>query len=161
MNIDLNERLKKSMIYQQLEEKCNEKGQHEVLTLVSDVGNFAIERLKTVIKNMPEFTLHDETHIFNMLAIIDKIIPKNNMKELSIPDLLMLIISVFLHDIGMAPDETYILVWKNQLSDIDSNEELEKERERFARFRLTYTHQLSDIERLLMEGCAAGYRKKF
>ena len=29
MNIDLNERLKKSMIYQQLEEKCNEKGQHE------------------------------------------------------------------------------------------------------------------------------------
>ena len=152
MNIDLNERLKKSMIYQQLEEKCNEKGQHEVLTLVSDVGNFAIERLKTVIKNMPEFTLHDETHIFNMLAIIDKIIPKNNMKELSIPDLLMLIISVFLHDIGMAPDETYILVWKNQLSDIDSNEELEKERERFARFRLTYTHQLSDIERLLMEG---------
>ena len=152
MNIDLNERLKKSMIYQQLEEKCNEKGQHEVLTLVSDVGNFAIERLKTVIKNMPEFTLHDETHIFNMLAIIDKIIPKNNMKELSIPDLLMLIISVFLHDIGMAPDETHILVWKNQLSDIDCNEELEKERERFARFRLTYTHQLSDIERLLMEG---------
>ena len=43
MNIDLNERLKKSMIYQQLEEKCNEKGQHEVLTLVSDVGNFAID----------------------------------------------------------------------------------------------------------------------
>ena len=97
---------------------------------------------------MPEFTLHDETHIFNMLAIIDKIIPKNNMKELSIPDLLMLIISVFLYDIGMAPDETHILAWKNQLSDIDSNEELEKERERFARFRLTYTHQLSDIERL-------------
>ena len=48
-------------------------------------------------------------------------------------------------------DETHILAWKNQLSDIDSNEELEKERERFARFRLTYTHQLSDIERLLME----------
>lgn len=42
MNIDLNERLKKSMIYQQLEEKCNEKGQHEVLTLVSDVGNLQL-----------------------------------------------------------------------------------------------------------------------
>lgn len=65
------------------------------MALVSDVGEFAIERLKTVIKNMPEFTLHDETHIFNMLAIIDKIIPQNNIKELSIPDLLMLIISVF------------------------------------------------------------------
>lgn len=151
MSIDLNERLKKSMIYQQLEEKCNEKGQHEVLSLVLDVGNFAIERLKTVIKNMPEFTLHDETHIFNMLAIIDKIIPKNNMKRLSIPDLLMLIVSVFLHDIGMAPDETHILAWKNQLSNVDSNDELKKERESFSRFRLTYTHQLSDIERLLAE----------
>lgn len=151
MNIELNERLKKSMLYQQLEKKCNEKGQHEVLALVSDVGEFAIERLKTVIKNMPEFTLHDETHIFNMLAIIDKIIPQNNIKELSIPDLLMLIISVFLHDIGMAPDEAHILAWKNQLPDVDSNEKLEEEKEKFSRFRLTYTHQLSDIERLLME----------
>ena len=64
---------------------------------------------------MPEFTLHDDTHIFNMLTIIGKLIPQENMKALSAPDLFMLIISVFLHDIGMAPDEKYILAWKNQL----------------------------------------------
>lgn len=47
-----------------------------------------------------------------MLIIIGKIIPKENIEKLSIPDLFMLIVSVFLHDIGMAPDEKYILAWK-------------------------------------------------
>ena len=43
--------------------------------------------------------------IFNMLSIIGKLISQENMRRLSTPDLSMLIISVFLHDIGMAPDE--------------------------------------------------------
>ena len=40
---------------------------------------FAVERLNTVIKNMPEFTLHDDIHIFNMLSIIGKLISQENM----------------------------------------------------------------------------------
>lgn len=50
------------------------------MALVAKVGTFAVERLKTVIKNMPEFTLHDDTHIFNMLK---KIIP-TRLAELQI-----------------------------------------------------------------------------
>lgn len=100
---------------------------------------------------MPEFTLHDDTHIFNMLTIIGKLIPQENMRKLSTPDLFMLIVSVFLHDIGMAPDEKHILAWKNQLPETEYDEELKEEREKFARFRLTYTHQLADIERLETE----------
>ena len=73
------------------------------------------------------------------------------MKALSAPDLFMLIISAFLHDIGMAPDEKYILAWKNQLPEEEYDEELKEEREKFSRFRLTYTHQLADIERLIAE----------
>ena len=73
---------------------------------------------------MPEFTLHDETHIFNMLTIIGKIIPQEKMSKLSTPDLFIIIISVFLHDIGMAPDEKHILAWKNQLLEEEYDEEL-------------------------------------
>lgn len=148
----LDNQLSKSVLYQQLKEKCEKSKEYEVITLVSDVGNFSVNRLKTVIKNMPEFTLHDDTHIFNMLSIIGKLIPTENMKRLSIPDLLVLIISVFLHDIGMAPDEKYLLAWKNQLPEDEYNDTLREEKEKFARFRLTYTHQLSDIERLIEEG---------
>lgn len=145
------EQLNKLIVYQQLKCKCENNNHHEVLALVAEVGTFAVERLKTVIKNMPEFTLHDDTHIFNMLTIIGKLIPQENMKALSAPDLFMLIISVFLHDIGMAPDEKYILAWKNQLPEEEYDEELKEEREKFSRFRLTYTHQLADIERLIAE----------
>lgn len=144
--------LGKTALYKHLKEKCEQSCQHEVLALVSEVGTFAVMRLKTVIKNMPEFTLHDETHIFNMLTIIGKIIPASTLENLSIPDLLMLILSVFLHDIGMAPEEKYILAWKNQLSDDGYDEELQKEKEVFSRFRMTYTHQLADIDRLISQG---------
>jgi hypothetical protein len=101
---------------------------------------------------MPEFTLHDETHIYNMLRIIDKIIPIQTMEELSIPDLLMLILAVFLHDIGMAPEEKYIVAWKGQLPSDVSDGKLNKDVDIFRRFRMTYTHQLSDIERLNAQG---------
>jgi len=152
MNTEFDDQLSKLTIYKQLKERCEKHNQHEVLVLVSDVGNFAVMRLKTVIKNMPEFTLHDDTHIFNMLTIMEKIIPISSLEKLSIPDLLMLILSVFLHDIGMAPEEKYILAWKNQLPDIEYDEELQKEKEVFERFRMTYTHQLNDIKRLNIEG---------
>jgi len=152
MNTDFDNQLIKSAIYKQLMEKCEKTNQHEILALVSEVGNFAVMRLKTVIRNMPEFTLHDDTHIINMLTIMEKIIPVSSLEKLSIPDLLMLVLSVFLHDIGMAPEEKYILAWKDQLSDIEYDDELQKEKEVFERFRMTYTHQLADIERLKAEG---------
>lgn len=134
MNEYLENQLNKSVVYQQLKDNCERNNQHEVLALVAKVGTFAVERLKTVIKNMPEFTLHDDTHIFNMLTIIGKLIPQENMRKLSTPDLFMLIVSVFLHDIGMAPDEKHILAWKNQLPETEYDEELKEEREKFALF---------------------------
>lgn len=67
------EQLNKLIVYQQLKCKCENNNHHEVLALVAEVGTFAVERLKTVIKNMPEFTLHDDTHIFNMLVFKCKI----------------------------------------------------------------------------------------
>jgi hypothetical protein len=152
MDKHLETQLGKTVLYKRLKEKCELNCQHEVLALISEVGIFAVMRLKTVIKNMPEFTLHDETHIFNMLTIMGKIIPASTLENLSVPDLLMLILSVFLHDIGMAPEEKYILAWKNQLPDDGYDEELLKEKEVFSRFRMTYTHQLADIVRLTSQG---------
>lgn len=151
-NKEIENPIKRTTLYKCLQEKCEKSGHPEVLALVSEVGDFAIMRLKTVIKNMPEYTLHDETHIVNMLTILGKIIPLSTMQNLSTPDLLMLILSVFLHDIGMAPEEKYILAWKNQLDDKDYNEELRTERDIFNRFRMTSTQQLADIDRLKLQG---------
>ena len=44
------EQLNKLIVYQQLKCKCENNNHHEVLALVAEVGTFAVERLKTVIK---------------------------------------------------------------------------------------------------------------
>lgn len=108
MNEYLENQLNKSVVYQQLKDNCERNNQHEVLALVAKVGTFAVERLKTVIKNMPEFTLHDDTHIFNMLTIIGKLIPQENMRKLSTPDLFMLLVSVLIKN-GLPAEEIEIL----------------------------------------------------
>ena len=56
MNKYWENQLNKSVVYQQLKSNCERNNQHEVLALVEKISTFAIERLKTVIKNMPEFT---------------------------------------------------------------------------------------------------------
>lgn len=148
----LNSKLKNSIIYKELKKKCSASDEDSsVLSLVQDVGNYALNKLKTVIKNMPEFTLHDEEHLFNMLFIIGKLIPKETLEYMSIPDLLLTILSVFLHDIGMCPDENHIKAWKKQLS--GSEEEFYKEEtDKFQRFRMTYTKVVEEIEKLISNG---------
>ena len=84
-----------------------------------------MEKLKVVIKYMGNFTLHDEVHIFNMLNIIDDLLPENILNELTVPDLMLILLSVFLHDVGMCPTEKerQILLGKENTTDIELKNE--------------------------------------
>lgn len=145
----LNSKLKSSTIYKALKEKCSVSDRYsEVITLIQQVGDYSLNKSKTIIKNMPEFTLHDEEHIFNMLFIIGKLIPKTTLDYMSIPDLMMVILTVFLHDIGMCPPENHIKAWKNQLNDNEKIKYVE-ESETFKRFRMTFTQQIDEIDVLV------------
>lgn len=103
-------------IWKVLLKKCKDSNCENIIALIREVGNYSVNKLKTVIKNMSEFTLHDEVHVFNMLLIIDRLIPLNTLENLSIPDLMMIMLSVYLHDIGMCPEEKYIKAWKGVLT---------------------------------------------
>ncbi|WP_270213448.1 ATP-binding protein [Dorea formicigenerans] len=151
VDFDSNELIKKAiehidreLFVSQLQYTVSKSEQRDVMDamMVRESNSFYEAKSSTTILK------HSET---SQITIIGKLIPQENMKALSAPDLFMLIISVFLHDIGMAPDEKYILAWKNQLPEEEYDEELKEEREKFSRFRLTYTHQLADIERLIAE----------
>lgn len=148
----LNAKLNNSIVYKLLREKCRESdNDSKVLALIQDVGEYSLAKLKTVIKNMPEYTLHDEEHVFHMLHIIGKILPENVIKQLSVPDLMMIVLSVFLHDIGMCPEENQIKAWKGQLNDSE-NRNYQDEINSFQRFRLTYTQQIDEIDSLQKGG---------
>lgn len=104
-------RLKKSALYQALEDKCSEKDP-DVITLVQNTTSYAFQRTKSIIRHMGEFTLHDGDHLFRVLHLMERLIPEETTKKLSSPELLLLITSAFFHDIGMAPDEKEVLTWK-------------------------------------------------
>lgn len=138
--------VEKSIIYRELKKRCEADSQlNSVLTLVNDVEEYAIELSKSIIVNMPEYTLHDENHLYNMLYLAGKLIPKDTLASLSSTDLMMIIMAIFLHDIGMSPPREIIMPWKCQLDKSDMLK-YKDEVAPFTRFRKTFVRELQEIE---------------
>ncbi len=145
-------RLQKSALYIELQNKCGSKDP-EVITLVDSAVSYAFQRTKTIIKHMGEFTLHDGDHLFRVLHLMEKIIPEQTIGNLSSPELMLLIISSFFHDIGMAPEEKEVLTWKKVWDDkpeITTDEE--KTFNEFKRFYSARPDQQEIIQRLINQG---------
>lgn len=144
-------RLDKSSIYTTLKEKANKEGTavaSQQLGLVFEGVEYAYQKSKLILKYMPEYTLHDGEHLFRVLYLMEKIIPKNNLQELSIPELTLLIFTAFFHDIGMAPYEEEIRAWKQDWKD-ENPDVVELELfEKYNRFANTYPERLEEIEKL-------------
>ncbi|WP_271765929.1 HD domain-containing protein [Aquimarina algiphila] len=145
-------RLEKSDLYKVLKVKC-EKKDSEIITLVNKGISYAFQRTKTIVKHMGEFTLHDGDHLFRVLNLMEKLIPKENIQNFSIPELAILILSSFFHDIGMAPDEKEILAWKKVFDYKPEIEEQEKEFfDKFNRFIIARPESKELINELIIKG---------
>jgi molecular chaperone HtpG len=145
-------RLQKSAIYAALKTKCEDKDT-EVIALVDKAVSYAFQRTKTIIKHMGEFTLHDGDHLFRVLNLMEKLMPEQTIKNLSAPELMLLILSAFFHDIGMAPDEKQVLTWRKVWDDEPEVEpEEEKTFNEFKRFYSARPEQHEIIERLINQG---------
>ncbi|MBS1524451.1 MAG: ATP-binding protein [Bacteroidetes bacterium] len=146
-------RLNKSLLYQELKLRCTEKD-NEVIALVDSCVSFAFQRTKTIIKHMGEFTLHDGDHLFRVLNLMELLLPEENIKNLSPPELMLLIISAFFHDIGMAPEEKDILAWKKVWDSNPNFSDNDEERtfEQFKRFYSARPEQQEFIRSLILQG---------
>jgi len=170
---EIESRLKESEIYNQLVVNLNlgdKATESQQLQIVFKCVNYAYQKSKLIIKYMPEYTLHDGEHLFRVLYLMEKIVSKEKIKQLSSAELVLLIISAFFHDLGMAPIEEKVKAWnqdlENDKSAKDDKAEFEKVRawnqdwendrpteeekiefEKFSRFRNTYPDILSDIEK--------------
>lgn len=145
-------RLQKSAIYAALKTKCEGKDT-EVIALVDKAVSYAFQRTKTIITHMGEFTLHDGDHLFRVLNLMEKLMPEQIIKNLSAPELMLLVLSAFFHDIGMAPDEKQVLTWRKIWDDEPEVEpEEEKTFNEFKRFYSARPEQHEIIERLINQG---------
>lgn len=146
-------RLQKSYIYSSLVEDCNASDK-EVSVLIEKAVSFSIQRTKTIIRHMDEYTLHDDIHLFRVLYLMERLLTKEVIQNLSIPERMLLILSAFFHDIGMAPDEKEVKTWKkvwNSIPEIEYEEE-QKLFDRFKRFYDARPEQKEIIEKLVKEG---------
>lgn len=146
-------RLQKNLIYTTLKNRCSEKDS-EALSLVDKAVSYAFQRTKTIIKHMGEFTLHDSDHLFRVLNLMEKLLTKQTINNLSSPELMLLILCAFFHDIGMSPSEKDILAWKKVW---DNEPEFENEDEKiefnnFNRFYSARPEQQEIIKQLIAQG---------
>lgn len=152
---EIEPRIKNSYIYNKFESMCKDDpaGDHAKV-LVKDCITYSYHRSKTIIRNLPEFTLHDGEHLFRVLNIMERLLTKPNVDNLQLPELFLLILSAFFHDIGMAPTEDSILSWKKKwdMSPAFTGDEDQKEYELFSGFCAGRPERLKDIDNIINKG---------
>jgi molecular chaperone HtpG len=146
-------RLERSKFYQILKARVeSEPAAGPTVQLVNDATHYAFHRTKTILRHMGEFTLHDGDHLFRVLLLMELLVA-DQADGLSTPELLLLILSAFFHDIGMAADERDVLSWKkvwDAKPSLDSDHERE-ECERFRRYCSGRPEQMDRIKQLISE----------
>ncbi|MCP8309003.1 MAG: ATP-binding protein [archaeon] len=86
-----------------------------ISTIVKDTDIF----LTRIHDTFPEYTLHDTTHSVKIVELMDKIIPTETLESLSAVELSILILSAYLHDIGMVKsrEETKSILKSNEFNE--------------------------------------------
>jgi hypothetical protein len=148
-------RLAKNQIYIQLKDKCSrDAAGSAVLTLVDEATYYSFQKTKTILINMREFTLHDGDHLFRVLALMERLLTPAQIKELSVPELMLLILSAFFHDIGMAADERHVNSWRKawDADPVFSDEEDKVQFGNFHRFYSARPDQAAQLSALIERG---------
>jgi hypothetical protein len=123
-------------IYKQLQKYAS--GDPVVRSLISIVDQVFEESRqihKAILRHLPEYTLHDEEHLLRTVELMDRLLPEKTLQNLIPLELAGLVLSVALHDIGMAPSENEI---RRLLSESSSEMYKEPDRLRYLSFREGY-----------------------
>lgn len=76
----------------------------EYLSGVKLVCDFGVDRAKTIRDTFPMYTLHDETHICNVLRIMEQLLG-DDVGKLTRDETAILILAACCHDVGMSYNE--------------------------------------------------------
>lgn len=144
MPLDTILRLKKTVLFQTLLER--EEEEHQLSELVKKIVAHAAPLLERVPDNMPEYTLHDPNHGAKVVEIMSLIIPDKVFSNLNVIEITLLILSGYLHDIGMtcSKDEKESIITAN----LEYKALLEKDNELYGQYLVSVNdnnHRLSTL----------------
>ncbi len=144
--------LNRNKLFKRLKELEKESElETDVRALIADlekIVKYAYDKSKRIPINMPEYTLHDEIHIFNVMKIMDKLIPKETREALSAPELMLLLACAALHDIGMAVSQKQVVCWKGIYEKENPTSRELKDKKRFDDFIDGYPEKKQEWEDL-------------
>ena len=94
--------VKDSKLWEILKEKAKgQPNESQFIAEMEKVCNFAVARSKYINLTFPMFTLHDETHICNVLNLMVQLLG-DRIQDLNRDEAAMLILAACCHDIGMS-----------------------------------------------------------
>lgn len=145
--------LESSELYKVLKAKCasDPAGSH-VISLVDEAVYYAYQRTKTIMLHMGEYILHDGDHLFRVLRLMEKIIPSTTISALSVPELMLLILTAFFHDIGMAASKQDTIIWSSLWDDDSLKDTSSKQYLEFKKYCQGFPSILDEIEGLKSKG---------
>ncbi|MGB5988754.1 MAG: ATP-binding protein [Marinifilaceae bacterium] len=136
-------RLKETLLYKTLREKeINNNGENVLVTKVLEIVTHVAPLLERVPENMPEYTLHDPNHSAKVVENMGKFIPSETLNNLNSIELTLLILSGYLHDIGMtcSKDEKENIIKSSEEFEVLFKSDLDKY-EKFKQFKATDDHR--------------------
>lgn len=91
------DKIENTRLWKQLNKQNNQLAQG-----LLGVCNEAMDRMKAMPTYMPQYTLHDETHLLRTTELMAHVLGETKLK-LNTVELALLILSAFFHDQGMVP----------------------------------------------------------
>lgn len=145
--------LSSSAIFKELIRKAEgDPSGKQVMALVDDAVQYAYQATKTILIHMDEYTLHDGDHLFRVLKLMEKIVPSDTLKQLSVPELMLLILTAFFHDIGMAASKKDVLSWASLWDGELFKDEEDLQYLQFKKYCQGFPSIISDIESCISIG---------
>lgn len=96
---------------------------NKLLIVVTDIVEDSCHVARTIVRYMPEYTLHDEVHITRVVELMGRIIPSRVLGRLQPLEIAALLLAAALHDIGMAPSADEIQALSSQYAPRSYREE--------------------------------------
>lgn len=97
-----------------------------------------------VVRHMPQYTLHQKTHLFNVLRLMEELIPDETLNQLTPLECALCILAAFTHDLGMAISHDEFLETFDEKSEHPN-------RTKYLRYRDGFSEEVRQIERLRKE----------
>lgn len=96
-------RLDESKLFDQLNkaETNDATARHQLAGNVRWVVDHAQIISDQIVRRLPQYTLHNGTHLFNVLSIMEELLPDETLQQLTPLECALCILAAFTHDLGM------------------------------------------------------------